>query len=1029
MKKLITLAVDNPVCVNLIMVSLLVMGTVIYAQVMPKEIFPEFSKNQVLITTFYAGASAEEVEANITLKIEDVIRDVDDVQEYVSTSQEGQSFIRIEAPQDLKDMSGLINDIRQQIDRIDDFPPEAEDPVVQELESNYPVITVSLYGNINLLSLKEMVEDLKDDISALPGVAEARITGLPDREVWVEVRPGGLKEYGITLTDITRMLQEQHFDLPAGTMPTPDGEFLIRIMGRKTRAQDLISLVLKTTPRGGQVRLGDVAVIRDWFEREQNIGRYNGHRAINLNVTKTRSGDAIRLVGAIRDRIQEYQTLLPAGVRIGVFNDLSVYIKNRLDVLKTNGLQGLVIVFILLLISLNLRTSLFVTLGIPVSFLGAIILMHLFGMTMNMIAMFALIVVLGMVVDDAVVVGENVHWYQEQGASPRDAAVQGASEVALPVLSAVATTLAAFFPITLIPGQMGDFLGVIPLVVTFALLVSLFESLFILPSHLADFSSPAPPPPCLVRRQCRAMIGWLTVRYVGILTRVLAWRYVFVTAAASFSVLLILYAAFYLPFVLFGQFEGSQFFVNMELPTKNSLKQSEFFLTGVEKRIMQVVPEDELVSLVCNAGNIMDDFDNIRIGNHLSQCVVELKELDKGRTRELAAVMKDVRRVLTPLTGHAVIQLKEISAGPGGAPIHLQVTGRDMKVLRDLAREITAFVRTIPGTTDVKDSLESGKPELQIRLRPEGRLLGLSEQSLARELRGVFWGISGPSYQTETEDVDIMIKFPETARERYQTLTDLLVPLPDGRKVPLRDVARVVKGQGISRIMRDNGRRAVVITGELDQSVTTADTVSRAVVERFKNLGRTHPGYELATEKGEVKELRDSMGSLKTGFLMGLLIIYFILGTQFKSYLQPLVVMSAIPFGIDGVLLGHLMLGKSLSILSMIGLVALSGIVVNDSLVLVDLVNRLRARGADRISALMQAGKQRFRPVVLTSLTTMGGVFFLAFLARGQARFLSPMAVSIFFGLMVSTVITLLIVPCLYAFLEDGKKFFRRLRE
>jgi len=1013
------LSVDNPVCVNLIMISIMILGVLLYTFRIPKEIFPEFSENIVQVTTIYPGASAREVEKNVTQKIEDAVADLDDVDDLRSISREGASIVTIEVSPEVENMAGIVSDAQQAVDQIEDFPEDAEDPVVAEIEGTIPVITVSLYGEVNLLHLKELVEDLEDEINAVTGVADVRVSGLPERELWVEVLPETLERYGLTLGQVAEAVRRHNFDLPGGELPTDQGEFLIRTVGRVDAARLLEDMPVLTTQTGGVVRLGELATIRDWFERESTIGRFNMQRAVNLNVTKTRSADVIEVSRAVRELADEFRRRLPPTVDVGVFNDTSVYVENRLQTLRTSGAEGLVIVFGLLLLMLNTRTAFMVTLGIPVSFMGALIIMAYSGMTMNMMAMFAMIVVLGLVVDDAVVIGENIYRHYEQGLSPREAAVKGASEVAWPVVAAVSTTVSAFLPLLLIPGTMGVFLGVIPKVVTFALLASLFEALVILPSHMSDFLPQRRPRPSRLRGLLNSGMDALVQAYSRCIRRVLSWRYVFIALAFAASGVIVAYSAFFVPFRLFHEFEGSQFFVNVEAPPSWALEDTETFVGEVEKAVRQELGEGELVSLVTNVGFLMNDFSSVESGEHLAQTIVELAELGQGRTRRTREVVEAVRQALAPLQGRADINVKEVSSGPGGKPIYVLVSGPDLETLKEISAEIRSFISDIPGAADVKDNLEAGKPELQVRLRPEAYALGLTDFDVARQLRNAFWGSESSTFQTGDEDIDVLIKLPESEKRRIDALAGFMLTTPAGRKVPLREVADVEKVRGVSRIVREDRERALTITGELDQQQTTASELADRVGAQFADLEQRYPGYELTTEKGEVKDIRESMNALYTAFALAMLLIYFILGTQFRSYVQPLVVMAAIPFGIDGVLLGHILMGKSLGILSIIGLVALSGIVVNDSLVLVDFVNKRRRAGADRRSSLVEAGMVRLRPVLLTSLTTMGGLFFLAFFSTGQARFLAPMAISIFFGLMAATLITLLVVPCLYAILDD----------
>ncbi len=1022
------LSVSNPVSVNLIMIFIIVAGITLYSTQMPKELFPAFSKNQILVTTMYPGVSAEEIEKEVTIKIEDAIRDLDDVDEIYSTSQEGRSTVRVVVSPDIENISKITSDIRQSIEEIEEFPEDAENPIIKDIVADYPIITVSLYGNINLLRLKDAVEDIKDNISVLPGVADVKVSGLPEREFWINVNPESLEQYDLSMSQITSVIRANNYDLPGGTIPTDQGEFLIRTIGKAVNPNELTNLIVKTTQAGSHIVLGDIASLKNWFARETSIGRFNMARAVNINITKTQKGDVIKIADTIRELVKEYSDQLPITINMGVFNDYSIYVKNRLNILKVSGTQGLIIVFFLLFFMLNLRVSIMVTIGIPISFLGAIIIMNFTGMTMNMVAMFAFIVVLGMVVDDAIVIGENIYRHYEKGVPVKEAAVKGTLQVSRPVISAILTTIAAFIPLLLMPGTMGKFMGVIPKVVIFALSISLLEALLILPSHMAEFLPQKPPQPHRMRLTINNFINSVIEKYGDFLSKALKWRYVTITIMIAFSTIIVAYAIFHVPFVLFHEFEGSQFFLNVEMPTNKSLEDTENFTERVEDAIKRVISAEELTSLVTNVGYIFDDIDSFRTGSNIAQIIVELKELDKGRKKPVKTIVKEVRDSVAPLQRFAKLHIKELHAGPAGLPIYVEITGSDPKILKKIASEIKKFIIDFPGVYDLRDNFEAGKPEIQVRLKPYAYNLGLNDRTVALEIRNAFWGMSGSRYQTRTEDIDIVVKLPELQRAQLSTLLDYKITLPDGEKIPLREVADVIKAKGISKIMRSNSKRSIIVTGNLDQSLTTSKDLATAVQEKFKTLSKDHPGYYLSVEKGEMKDINESLTALKTAFLIALVLIYFILGTQFKSYIQPIVVMAAIPFGINGVIIGHAIMGKSLGLLSFIGLVALSGIVVNDSLILVDFINKLRETGVNRIESIINSAKLRLRPVVLTSATTMGGLFMLTFFAKGQAKFLSPMAVSMFWGLMFSTTVILLLVPCLYAILDDLSIKTRRQR-
>lgn len=1016
--KLIKYSVNNSVSVNLIMLSIFFVGILLYQTKIPKDLFPAFSNNQVLVTTVYPGVSAKEMENNVTMKIEEAIHDIDYIDRIFSTSQEGLSTVMTDISEDASSVAEVINNIRQAIDRIEEFPEDAEDPEIKEVVTNYPIITVSLYGNVNLLKLKSIVEDLKDEISSISGVSEVKVSGLPEREIWIEIDPVALERYGLTFSEVSKLIGSTNFDLPAGTLQTGEGEFLIRTTGKATESSDLNNFIVKSTPGGGRILLGQIATVRNWFERDTSLGRFNMARAINLNITKTKSGDAVRLVEKVRELISKYEAKLPPTVKIGVFNDLSSYIKNRFKILSTSGLQGLSVVFCLLFLMLNLRVSLMVSLGIPISFLGAMILMAGNDMTMNMIAMFAFIVVLGMVVDDAVVIGENIYRHYENGLSPKEAAVRGTEEMAGPVISAVLTTGAAFLPLLLIPGKMGKFLGVIPMVVIFALISSLLEALVILPSHMNDFLPKKIPKHSPVREKFDKLFREKVEQYSKLLAIILKWRYVSFIAILAITVVIVLFGFFHVPMVLFHDFEGNQLFVNIDMPVSYSIEETEAYVTNIEKAVKEAVSGD-LNSLVTNVGYIFNDFENLRIGLNLAQIIVEVKELGEGRSRTLKSISNTIREALDPFRKEALIQMKSVSAGPSSHPISIQITGDDPLILKAISGEVESYIRKFPGVFDLRDNFEAGKEEIKIKLKPHAYNLGLTDQQVALELRNAFWGAGSSKFRARSEEIDIVVKMPEGLKKSLTAINMYKITLPNGSRVPLSEIAHISKTKGVSQIIRENRRRSITVYGDLDQTVTTSKDITMKVMDKFSDLSDTYPGYSLGSGEGEMKDMERSMAGLKTAFVIGLLIIYFILGTQFKSYIQPFIVMSAIPFGINGVIVGHAILGKSLGLLSLIGLVALSGIVVNDSLILVDFVNKLRSSGTRGIESIIEAAKYRVRPVILTSVTTMGGLFMLVFFPKGQAKFLSPMAISIFWGLLFSTVIILIIVPCLYAIVDD----------
>ncbi len=1017
MKKLVEFSVRNRVLVNLLTLFVLGTGLVTYFQ-MPRELFPEFSRQAVQIVTTFLGASPEEVEKLITAPIEEEVAEVDGLDELLSVSQEGRSQILLKFQPDT-DMNRALSDVRAALDNVTDLPQEAKEPEVHEVKSTFPVITVSLAGDIDEATLRDMAKDLRDDLRRIPGVSRVRILGTRERQIWVEVDPARLDQYRISLDDVRAAIAAHNRNVPGGTMKTSRGEILIRTLGEAAGAPEVERIILRSVATGTPLTVGDVASVRETFEEPTTIGRWGGHPAINLVVNKERKGDAIDIAASVRALVEEVRIRLPETVKIGVYNDFSVFIRKRLNTLRVSGAIGLTIVLLALWAFVRTRIALLTGLGIPFAMLGGIVLMSMYGISLNMISLFSLILVLGLLVDDAIVVTENVYRYVEQGMDSRQAAIQGTAEVAWPVVATVMTTVAAFLPLLLIPGTMGVFLAPIPIVVTFTLLGSLLEALVVLPSHLSDVITPA-----YAQRVRRRELPWLTRlrhAYGILLGTALKWRYVTVAFLFCTTVLLGATAWYRIPFVLFREFESSQFLINFETSSGAKIEDT----LEVAKRAEQVVlslPPGELQSLATNVGISFLDVHRAERGPNLGQLMVELEE---DRRRSVNEVITDLRAGIEQIPGITKLQFMKTQSGPGGPAIEARVVGNDIPVLRKLATEVKAFLQGIPGVKDVRDDFTEGKEELQITLIPEARALGLDLGQIARQVQQAFLGVEASTIQRRDEDIPIVVRFPQAARRSLETVARMKLTLPSGEKVFLRDVARLETAIGNSKIRRDDQKRTITVLADVDSREANAFQVAQRLKRKFADVGRQVPGYRVVV-KGERQEAEASLAALPQVSLIALMLIYFILGSLFQSFIQPFIVMAAIPFALDGVVIGHLIMGEALSFLSMMGLVALGGVVVNDSLILVDFINRSREAGTPRDEAILASGVARLRPVLLTTVTTVGGLIPLAFFASGQAKFLSPMAISVVWGLSFATLLTLILIPCLYAILEDLKELILR---
>ena len=1041
MKKLIEFSIGNPVIVNLLVLLILISGAISYVR-LKRELFPDFSRRVVRIDTRYAGASPEEVEELITARIEDQVRNVDGVNEMLSTSREGQSEIRLQMQSDTE-MSRALGDVRAALDRVVGLPEEAEEPRVSEVVSTIPVITVSLSGDILERELREIAKDVRDQLRRVDGVATVSIFGIRESRILIEIDPERLDQYRLSLDEIRAAVNNQNRNVPGGALKTARGEVLVRTLGVAAGVADVERMILRSTDTGHALTVGDVAGVRESFEDPTFLARFDGKPSINLVVVKERSGDTINVAERVRDSVAEIRKTLPGTVSVGIFNDFSVFIRNRLSTLGESGAIGLAIVLATLCVFVRGRIALLTSLGIPFAVLGCLVLMSVFGLSLNMISAFGLILVLGLLVDDAVIVTENVYRYVEQGMPPKEAALQGTYEVAWPVVTTVLTTVAAFVPFLLLPGTIGFFLRPLPFVVTFALLLSLLEVLFILPSHLSDVITPAYANKLrrgerlwltrlrrrerltgLRRLHVRGQRLWLTsLRHVyeKVLGVAVRWRYVAVTVIVAASVLLAVAAQYRVPFVLFREFESSQFFVNFETSANAKLEDTEAVAVQAEEIVLGL-PSGELKSLATTVGIAFLDVDRVVRGSNVGQLTLELHD---DRSRTAAEVIDDLRGKMERIPGITKLQFLGLQAGPGGPAIEARVIGEDLASLRRLTEEVKGFLATLPGVRDIRDDLVAGKEEIRIRLKPEGRTLGLDLRGIARQVQQGFQGVEASSIQRGDEDVPIVVRFPRDQRSHVDTVSRLKLALPSGERVFLRDVADIRTGISASQINRDDRKRTLSVFAEVETGKTTVVEATDALKRQFADAGRRYPGQRVVV-KGERQEMEESLASLPQISLITLFVIYFVLGSLFKSFIQPFIVMAAIPFGLGGVVIGHLVMGENLSFMSLLGFIALAGVVVNDSLILVDFINRSRRSGTSAYDSIIQSGVVRLRPVMLTTVTTVGGLVPLAFFATGQAKFLSPMAISVVWGLSFATVLTLILTPCLYAMLDDAKGIARR---
>ncbi len=1021
--------VENHVAANLLMVFVLAAGALTLGSIR-QEVFPETGLDTISITVAYPGASPEEVEEAICTRIEERVAAVDGVRRITSTASEGVGTVLLELERGA-DAFRVLRDVESEVDRISTFPEDAEEPVVTELVRRRQVVDLVVYGDVPERTLKVLAERIRDDLTALPNLSQVEVLGTRDYQIAVEVPEASLRKYGLTLTQVAEAVRRSSLDLPAGTLRTRGSEILVRTKGQRYTGREFEDVVVTARPDGTRVLLRDIAVVRDGFDEEsERITRFDGTPAVLLEIYRTGNQDAIDVADTVKRYVAEHAAELPAGVKLAVWRDRTDILKARRDLLLRNAKLGLVLVFGSLLLFLAPRLAFWVTMGIPVSFLGALALLPHLGVTINMISLFAFILALGIVVDDAIVVGEGVYRHLEDGSPPAAAAVMGAREMAVPVTFSVLTTIAAFVPLLFVEGTMGKFMRVIPLVVIAAFAISLLESLFILPAHLSAIPPPrgrAGPLERFRRMFARGLAAFVRGPYAGLLRRAVSWRYVTISVfAAVFLVTLGWVAGGRIKFVFFPKVESDRVTASLVMPEGTSLAETARAVRRIEAAARRV--RDEMSEggrpIVTHVYTLVGQGSGGRTGSHLATVRLQLLPSEERATPS-ARIAARWRDLTGPIPGAESLTFAS-SLFAAGEPIVVRLSAERFHTLEEAAARVKEALAGYPGVTDIRDSFQQGKLEMRLRLKPPARLLGLTLNDLARQVRAALQGEEALRIQRGRDEVKVVVRYPGDERRSLGNVEAMWVRSPGGAAVPFSEVAEVVLTRGYATISREDRRRVVNVLADVDEDVTNAKEVLADLAARhLPGVLSDYPGLSYSFE-GQEKDRRESLGSLWKGFAVALLAIYTLLAIPFRSYIQPLIVMAAIPFGIVGAIWGHVLLGLPLTILSMFGVVAASGVVVNDALVLIDFANRARRAGSPLLRAAVDAGIRRFRPVLLTTLTTFFGLVPMIAERSVQAQFLIPMAVSLAFGVAVSTTVTLLLVPSLYIAVEDVAGLVRR---
>ncbi len=1036
MKFIARWSVNNRVSVNLIMVFIIMAGLFTVLS-MRREMFPQFALDMINVSVPYPGASPQEVEEGICIKIEEQIKGVEGISKIRSGSYEGLGSVTVELDTNA-DLQTVLDDMKTQVDLIDTFPEEAEDPVIVEIINKDPTITVGVYGDVPEKVLRTTAEKIRDDLINTGPISLVELVGVREYEISIEVSEENLRHYSLSFDQVVAAVRTGSIDLPGGALKTRRGEILVKSMGQRYTGSEFEKLPLVTLADGAVLYLGDVARVTDGFEDTDIRTRFNGKSAVMVRVNRTKHEDVIKISDAVRAYVAENKDRLPGGVSISPWFDISIMVRDRINLLLRNGAQGIFLVFIVLSLFLNLRLAFWVAVGIPISFMGAFLVLDYNGSTVNMISLFAFIMTLGILVDDAIIVGENIFSHFERGKDHISAVVDGLGEVGGPVVMAIATTVVGFTPLLFIAGIMGKFIAVMPTAVIAILLFSLFEALIILPAHL-DLAL------ARTQRQGDRLRGWhaaVRARIESTMDLIInefyapALEYVVKNRYFSFSIgvgVLIISLGIirggYVPFVFMPKGESDWIIAEVYYPLGTPIELTATAITHVEESAFELNPlyldrkikGDRLVTNVYSmVGKIpRRDWKPTVWGGHCGEIWIELAPSADRPDVSVNEVIRKWRKLVGEVPGVEQLSFFTIEGGPAGNPIEIQLVGNDFNQLRQAADELQTELSSYPGTFDVTDNFKPGKEEKQFEILPGARSVGITMLDLARQLRQAFYGEEAARIQRGRDDLKVMVRYAEAERRSLSGIENMRVRTADGRQIPIEEVATIKTGRAYSTVRRVDRKRVITVSSDLDENVANASRIVTSLTDGFlPELVARYPGLTYDLE-GQEKRTRESLDSLKKGFALAMMGVFLLLASQFRSYIQPVIIMMAIPFGLIGAIGGHLVMGLPFTMISIFGIVALSGIVVNDSLILIDFINRAGRSGVEIHKAVIASGIARFRPVLLTSLTTIAGLFPLLLERSFQAQFLIPMAVSISFGLLVATMLTLLYVPALYLIIGD----------
>ncbi len=1027
---------NNSVAANLLMI-VLVLGGIFGALTTNQEEFPNFEIKVINVFVPYLGAAPIEAEKAVCIRIEEAIEGVEGIERVYGTAIEGGCSVAAQLFSDADDITAS-NEIKSRVDAINNLPIETEKPNVSKVAFTRRVLQIALFGDATERELKELGRELRDKIAATEGISQVAVEYTRPYEISVEVSEDTLRRYGLTLQQVAQSIRTGALDMPGGTLKTENGEILIRTMGQAYLGAEFSDIVVMTRLDGTRVTLGEVADIRDSFEEGDLLAAFNGASAVMVNVSQVGSEDLIAIAADTKEIVRQFDRELPEGISTNIWIDTSLELQERMSVLLKNAAGGLLLVLVILALFLQFRLAMWVAIGIPVAMMGTLAIVPFTDLTISTMTVLGFILVLGIVVDDAIVVGERVYAHEQMNKEPMQAAVEGTWEVSVPVIFGVLTTIAAFLPLIMVDGQMSGFFAPLGWIVIFALICSIIESQLILPSHLAHRSRKIAVTGFAGQWNkfqgglAKGLQDLANKTYRPFLESSIRWRYA--TATTCLGLLILAFALIASGRVNFGFFpaiEGNRIYASLELPegvaAETTLKAALQMQRGAQALNEEIVANYALSQpLVRNTlSSVGQKVDRNGPGeppgpgrSNLAEIVIDIIPFAERGNLSAKEIANRWRELVGPIPDAVKLSF-DASTFSAGEPIEFRLQGTDIEKLRSAAEELKYELSSYPGIFDVADTFRSGKQEIQLNLLPEARNLGLTLNDLASQVRNAFYGVEAQRIQRGQDDVRVMVRFPESERASVGDLEDMYIRTPEGSQVPFYSVAQFEVGRGFSEIRRLDGQRVVEVSADVDRTMATPENIMADIKNNvIERLRQNYPSVVFDVG-GEQEERNSSFISLGIGLLFSCLVIYGLLAIPLQSYLQPAVIMSVIPFGAVGAIVGHYVLGVQLMFFSALGIVALAGVVVNSSLVLVDYANRQRREGMDALSAICIAAVTRFRPIILTSVTTFVGLIPLMTTTTPATGPFLPIAISLAWGVLFATVITLLLVPCLYMMIED----------